>query len=133
MPNLYGVLADIVLVTHVAFVLFVVAGLFLIVIGGIKNWRWVRNHWFRFVHLLGIGIVVAQAWAGIICPLTTLEMWLREKGGGAVYQGSFIEHWLQKLLYYDAPDWVFITAYTVFGLMVVSTFLLIPPHFHGDE
>jgi hypothetical protein len=54
-------------------------------------------------------------------------MWLREKAGEETYSGSFIEHWLQRLLYYDAPPWVFIAAYTAFGLVVLSTWWFFPP------
>lgn len=127
MTNVYDLLADLVLVTHVAFVIFVLTGLIAIIIGGLAKWQWVLNRWFRVAHLLAIGIVVAQAWAGIICPLTTLEMWLREKGDSAVYEGSFIQHWLQQLLYYNAPEWVFVAAYSLFGLAVLFTLLVFPP------
>jgi hypothetical protein len=72
-------------------------------------------------------VVVAQAWLGVICPLTTLEMWLREKAGEATYAGSFVEHWLQDLLYYEAPPWVFVAAYSAFGLLVLATWWYFPP------
>ena len=124
---MYQALADIVLMTHVAFVVVVVAAVPLILVGGCKHWRWIRNFWFRAFHLLGIGIVVLQSWIGIVCPLTTLEMWLRGQAGQRAYDGSFIEHWLQRLLYFDAPAWVFITVYSLFGLLVLSTWVLVPP------
>ena len=111
----YRVLADLVLLLHAAFVFFVIAGLALVLLGGVRGWRWVRNPWFRLAHLLAIGVVVAQAWLGVLCPLTTLEMSLRAHAGAAVYPGSFIAHWLESLLYYRAPAWVFTLCYTVFG------------------
>ena len=119
-------LADLVLFSHILVVLFVVFGLLAVVVGGILGWSWVRNRTFRGLHLLAIAVVVTQAWLGVVCPLTTLEMWLREQGGGQVYSGSFISHWMQSLLYYDAPLWVFTAAYTVFGLVVLSSFWLVP-------
>ena len=125
--ELYLLLADIVLGLHITVVLFVVFGLLLVLVGGVMKWRWVRNPWFRALHLLCIGIVVAQAWAGVVCPLTTLEMWLRGLGGDNVYAGSFITHWMQSLLYYDAPAWVFTAAYTVFGLLVALSWVWIKP------
>ena len=103
------------------------AALPLILIGGWRQWGWVRNPWLRVAHLLGIGVVVAQAWAGLVCPLTTLEMWLRARAGQATYGGGFVEHWLQRLLYYDAPAWVFVVAYSLFGLLVACTWVLVPP------
>ncbi|MFT5173467.1 MAG: hypothetical protein ACI8W7_001644, partial [Gammaproteobacteria bacterium] len=61
------------------------------------------------------------------CPLTTLEVWLRRLGGDASYSESFIEHWLQVLLYWNAPWWVFVSIYTVFGFVVVLTWFTVPP------
>src|SRR6267142_5094643 len=123
----YRTLADLVLITHVSFVVFVVVGLLAILCGGLAGWQWIRNPWFRAVHLAGIGLVVVQAWLGVICPLTTLEMSLREKAGDATYGGTFIAHWLQKQLYYEAPSWVFIVCYTLFGLAVVASWLKFRP------
>jgi hypothetical protein len=123
----YSRVADFVLITHVAFVLFVVVGLLLILCGGFLGWHWIRNPWFRALHLAGIGLVVVQAWLGVVCPLTTLEMYLREKAGDQTYSGSFIAHWLQKLLYYEAPPWVFILCYTLFGVAVLGSWLRFRP------
>ena len=53
-----------------------------------------------------------------MCPLTTLEMWLRSQARGSTYAGNFIEHWLQALLFWQAPPWVFTAVYTLFGLAV---------------
>ena len=121
-------LADALLVMHVLFVLFVVLGLLAIYVGYFLRWAWVRNKIFRIVHLGAIGIVVAQSWLGLICPLTIWEMALREKAGGDTYAGSFIQHWLQSLLYYSAPEWVFITVYTVFGSLVLASWFVVRPH-----
>jgi len=126
-PEIYRTLADSILVTHVLFVGFVVGGLALTLIGGAIGWKWVRNPWFRSAHVAAIGVVVLQAWLGVICPLTTLEMRLRERAGDPTYEGSFIAHWLQKLLYFDAPTWVFIVCYTLFGAAVVASWLRFPP------
>ncbi len=122
----YRIAADLVLAVHASFVLFVILGLVLIGVGGVRGWRWVRNPWFRLGHLLAIGVVVAQAWLGAICPLTSLEMALRSRAGDAVYRGSFITHWMKTLLYYEAPLWVFAICYTVFGLLVVASWIIVP-------
>jgi hypothetical protein len=121
--NVLRFAADLVLVTHVAFVAFVILGLGLILWGGCRGWGWIRNPWFRAAHLAAIGVVVLQAWCGAICPLTTLEMQLRERAGEATYSGAFIAHWLQTLLYYEAPPWAFAIAYTVFGLLVMASWI----------
>ncbi|MCU7795834.1 MAG: DUF2784 domain-containing protein [Candidatus Thiodiazotropha sp. (ex Semelilucina semeliformis)] len=124
---LYSLAAVTILVTHVLFVVFVVLGLILIFVGKFLSWQWVRNPWFRVSHLLGIGVVVLQSWFGVICPLTTWEMDLRSKAGETVYEGSFITHWLNELLYYQAPSWVFVVIYTVFGGLVLLSWFLVRP------
>lgn len=133
-PNGYRLLADLILTIHVAFVIFVVVGLLLILVGKTMGWSWVRNPWLRAAHLLAIGIVTTQAWAGVICPLTTWEMDLRAKAGDTVYGGSFIAHWLGELLYIEAPLWAFTVAYTLFaGLVVLSWFWVRPRSFRGGD
>jgi hypothetical protein len=125
--SLYSFLADVILVSHFLFVVFVVLGLILIFAGKFLSWQWVRNPWFRFTHLSGIGVVVLQSWFGAICPLTIWEMDLREKAGDSVYDGSFITHWLNELLYYQAPPWVFVVCYTLFGGLVLSSWFFVRP------
>ena len=121
-------LADATLLIHAAFVLFVVGGQCLILIGWARGWRWTRRLLFRLLHLGSIGFVVLEAWFGVPCPLTVLENELRLRAGGtAVYQVSFIGYWVGRLLYYDAPPWVFMTVYTAFSLLVVLTFVFYPP------
>ena len=119
--------ADGLLIIHALFIAFVVFGLVFIIAGVVRGWRWVRNPWFRFIHLGAIGIVVMQAWLNIICPLTIWENNLREKAGEATYAGSFIQHWLHKLIFYQAEAWVFTLCYTIFGALVVLAWYLAPP------
>ena len=114
--------ADLLQGFHFAFILFVVAGLVLVVTGGCRGWAWVRNRVFRAAHLAAIGIVVVQSWFGVTCILTDWENALRERSGGAAYAESFVAHWLNRWMYIDAPAWVFTAAYTVFGGLVVLTF-----------
>ena len=128
----YRLLADLLLYIHFGFVLFVVAGLAAILAGGALGWSWVRNRTFRLLHLAAIGVVAAQAWLGVICPLTHLEMWARRRSGGEVYTGSFVAHWVDRLLYYDAPAWVFVVAYTAFGALVVAAWYLVRPTRAGN-
>jgi Protein of Unknown function (DUF2784) len=124
---LYSLLANVVLVVHVAFVMFVVVGMLLIVAGGLLKWAWVRNLWFRVLHLAAIGYVVAESWLGIACPLTTLELWLRRLAGQAAYNGDFIAFWLRKILFFQAPPWVFTVCYTAFAMLVLAGWVFFPP------
>ena len=123
----YQVLADAVLALHVAIVIFVVGGLVFIIVGNVRAWRWANALWFRLAHLVAIGVVVAESWFGVVCPLTSLEMWLRTRAHATTYSGSFIEHWLGRMLYHEAPSWVFTTAYSLFGLVVAATWWCFPP------
>jgi len=125
--SLLLLLADAILVVHVLFVCFVIFGLFAIYLGYFLNWYWVRNLKFRLLHLIAIGIVVLQSWFGVICPLTIWEMALRKEAGAGAYTSSFIQHWLHQLLYYTAPEWVFIVLYSAFGLLVLASWFLVRP------
>jgi hypothetical protein len=123
----YSILADVVVVLHAAYIAFVVFGLIAILTGIVMRWRWVRNFWFRIVHLAAIGVVVVQALAGVLCPLTTLENYLRTRAGEATYVGSFIGHWAHEMIFYDIPARAFTSIYCAFGAAVLATLLLAPP------
>ncbi len=120
-------LANAVLALHVGVVVFVVAGLVLAVSGNLRGWHWVNRLWFRALHLGAIACVAAQAWFGMTCPLTTLEMWLRAQAGASTHGSSFIGHWMSRLLYYDAPAWVFTVVYTGFAVLVAAVWWKYPP------
>ena len=117
-------LADLILVGHVAYVLFVVGGLALIWLGVRRGWRWVRNFWFRALHFAAIGLVAAEALIGLACPLTVLEDWLRSE---VTSEAGFLQRWLHRLLYYDFPVWVFTAGYLLFVLVVAATWWRWPP------
>ncbi|MEO5697316.1 MAG: DUF2784 domain-containing protein [Burkholderiaceae bacterium] len=123
----YRVLADAVLALHVAVVAFVIGGLVVVIVGNLRGWKRVNSRGFRIAHLVAIAVVAAQAWLGATCPLTVLEMTLRARAGASIYAGSFVQYWLQRLLYYDAPSWVFTLGYTLFGLIVAAVWWRFPP------
>lgn len=85
----WGLLADLVVVVHLLFVVFVV-------LGGLLVIRWPRTAW---VHLPAAVWGTLIEWRGWICPLTPLENWLRARAGGSGYEGGFIEHYLLPILY----------------------------------
>lgn len=124
---MYLFLADFILAMHALFVAFVVLGLVAVLLGKYWRWGWIRNLWFRLTHLLAIGIVMAESWLGLICPLTEWENRAREAAGGSAYPGSFIPYWLHRILFYDFDPWVFTMAYTIFGILVLVAWLLVPP------
>ena len=121
------VLADIIVVLHVAYVSFVVFGMVAIIAGLVLRWGWVRNFWFRAIHLGMIAVVTLEALAGIACPLTTWEKSLRTLGGQAASEGDFVASWMHRLIFFQAEPWVFTLVYCLFGAAVVLTFLLGAP------
>ena len=123
----YRLLADFVLLIHFAFIAFVVFGQLSIVAGLMLRWHWVRNFWFRAVHLAAIGIVVLQSWLGLTCPLTIWEKQLKAAAGEVVYTGDFIAHWMHEIIFYRGPTWVFTLCYSLFALLVVACFMIGPP------
>lgn len=116
-------LADLILLVHAAFVLFVVSGLPAIWAGAASGCGWARNPWFRGLHLAAIAFVVVQSVLGYTCPLTIWEDALR----GAATGEGFIQRWVGALLYWNAPAWVFTAVYVGFGALVAATWWLIPP------
>jgi hypothetical protein len=116
-------LADLVLVVHFGFVLFVVGGFALVLVGATLGWRWVRARGFRLAHLAAIVFVALESLAGIVCPLTAWEDALR----GSKDQSSFVARWIARLLYYDFPEWVFAAAYVAFAVAVAAAWRLVPP------
>ena len=116
--------ADIILVIHLMFVLFVVGSLPLIWIGSWMRLSFVRNRYFRLAHLAAIAFVVGESLVGMMCPLTLLEDRLR----GTASENGFVERWLHRIIFYDVPEGVLTVLYIVFALLVVITWRQIPPH-----
>lgn len=126
-PVIASWLADGILALHVGIVLFVVFGLVAILIGAWRRWRWTRSHAFRVTHLLLMAFIAVQAWLGKICPLTIWEQALRTHAGQQAYAESFIEHWLSRLIFFEAPWWIFVAGYTAFATAVIACWFLLPP------
>jgi Protein of Unknown function (DUF2784) len=103
---IYRLLADAVVLVHLGFVLFVVAG-------GLLVWRFRR---FAWIHLPAAAWGAAIEFGGWVCPLTPLENWLRMRGGGTVFDEGFVEHYILPVLY---PVGLTRTIQVVLGLLVV--------------
>lgn len=116
-------LADLILIIHFAFVLFVVGGLILTWAGGAAGWRWVRNFRFRIAHLGAIVFVAGESLAGVWCPLTVWEDVLR----GAHAEKSFVARWVHRVLFYEFPEWVFTAAYVACALVVAGSWWWVRP------
>jgi hypothetical protein len=127
--ELYSLLADFIVAIHFGYVAFVVVGQLLIVVGVLLGWRWVRNPWFRWIHLLAIVFVAAETITHINCPLTDWEDDLRAMAGVQVEHATFIGRLCHSLFRIDLPydHWAFQFGYIGFAVLVLLTFALAPP------
>jgi polyferredoxin len=121
-------LADVLLVFHFLVVVFIVAGLVLVWIGAMAGWAWIRNPWFRYTHLATIAFVAAEALLGTTCPLTIWEDLLR----GGARPDSFVGRWVYRLLYYQAPEWLFTALYAAWAAATLLTLRFVPPRRKAD-
>jgi len=124
-------LADLIAAIHLGYVIFVILGFILIVVGIILRWKWIRNLWFRIMHLAAIVGVAFEALLGVNCPLTVLEFKLRYAPNLSEEKVSFIGTIIDSLLYYNAPMWLFTLIYTAFAIIVLITFIIAPPKRKG--
>lgn len=115
--------AIIVLVLHLAIIAFNVAGCVLIPLGAWRGWRWVREFWWRLAHLLGFAVVAGQALLGRACFLT---LWQGELSGSAQVQ-PMIEKWVDGLIYWSLPMWVFAAAYVAVFVYVIALWIWVRP------
>lgn len=129
----FSLLADAVVIIHLAYVMVAIVGLLAIVVGRFLGWQWIHHRWFRGIHLLMILIVATESWMNITCPLTTLENWLRAQAGQNAQEGTFVGRMMHDFLFYDAPTWVFTVCYSLFAVTVLMTILLIPPRWQSRE
>jgi hypothetical protein len=126
-------LADIVVTVHLAFVLSVLLAQVLIVVGYFARWQWVRNFWFRLVHLAAIFVVAGQPLIHIECPLTTLERHLR---GGYLHDlddASAVGRFCNETLFFEPSDengqpriWLLACYLGFAGLVVLSWVFVLP-------
>ena len=72
-----------------------------------------------------------QAWLGATCPLTVWEQALRAHAGQSAYAETFIEHWLSRLIFFDAPWWIFVAAYSALASCLVLLWIAVPPRARG--
>jgi len=123
----YSLLADLVVVLHVAYVAYIVVGLALILAGLGRGWGWARNPWLRLSHLAAILIVILEIIFKTSCPLTLLELKLRSLAGQPVTEATFVE----RMMYYALSGWlpgsVTTSVYVVVALVITVTFVLAPP------
>jgi len=125
--NLYRLLADAIVVIHLAYVAFVVLGMAAILIGLALKQSWARNFWLRAIHFLMIAVVALESLVGVLCPLTEWEDRLRELAGETAESGSFIGRWTHAILFIDVSPTALTIGYCIFAAVVLLTLIFAPP------
>lgn len=117
-------LAYLVLALHVAIIAFNLLGLILIPFGARHGWAFVRDPRWRMLHLLSWGVVALQAISGRVCFLT---LWQDELAGAPGDSTPLIVRWIEAIIYWPLPLWVFAALYVAAFLYVLALFRLVPP------
>ena len=112
-----------ILIFHLAIIAFNVAGCVLVPIGAWRGWRWVRGFWFRSAHLLSLAVVALQALLGRACFLT---IWQGDVSGASHAQ-PLVAGWINRLIYWPLPLWVFAVAYVVVLAYVIVLWIWVRP------
>lgn len=118
-----ALLADAVVLAHLAYVGFVVQGYLTLPLGWVLGWRWVRNRLYRRLHLAAIALVAVEAAVGWACPLTSLESALRGRADAETFVGRLVH----AVLFYDLPPWVFTAGYLAATGLALALYRLLPP------
>jgi Protein of Unknown function (DUF2784) len=115
-------LSQAILAVHLVVIAFNVAGLIAIPVGAALGWRWVRVRWWRALHVASWAVVAVQAALGRACFLTLLQDELT--GSGA--QPPLIERWVERVIYWPLPIWVFSAIYTMLFAAVIGLWWAVP-------
>lgn len=124
---MYGFLADLIVFVHVLYVAFVIVGQLLIWIGWPLGWKWIRNFWFRIIHLAAIAYVVYEQIMEVRCALSIWEEQCRVLAGQPTTGETFLGRMLHSILFYNAEPWVFGIIYYTTGSLVLLTLLFCRP------
>jgi hypothetical protein len=116
------ILAEAVLSAHLAIILFNVFGLVAVPLGAVCGWRFVRVRWWRILHIALLAAVAMQAVLGRACFLT---LWQTALSGAVGEQTPLLVHWVNSVIYWPLPIWVFAMLYVlVFGYALALLWLV---------
>lgn len=124
--------ATLIVLVHLAIVVFNVFGLVAIPLGNWLGWAFVRGFWWRFAHVLSLAVVALQAVLGRACFLTIWENALRA-GTGTPDVPPMIATWINSVLYWPLPLWVFAAGYLAVLLYALMLWRWIPPRLRTTE
>ena len=117
------VLGQLVLAVHLVVIAFNIAGLIVVPLGAWRGWPWVRIRWWRLLHLVSLAVVAGQAALGRACFLTDWQ----DELSGVGRQAPLIERWINGLIYWPLPIWVFSAAYLAVFAYVLALWWWVRP------
>jgi hypothetical protein len=123
----YSHLAAAVLLFHLLVVLFNLFGMIVIPLGAWRGWAFVRVFWWRALHLAVLALVALQAVLGQACFLTVWQSELLRRAGEAASDAPFIARFINRLLFWPLPPWVFALAYVAVCAYALALWRLVPP------
>lgn len=113
--SFFSIAADITVVIHFLWIIFLMFG---VLIG--RKYLWVKR-----VHIFGIAFAIVLQVFGWYCPLTYLEIWLRELHDPTQsYSGSFIIYYVERMVYIDLPPWTVLVLTII--LAIVTAWIYFP-------
>jgi hypothetical protein len=121
--TIFSFLASAVLALHLGVIAFNLFGLVAIPLGGWYRWRFVRIIWWRALHLAALAVVALQALFGRACFLT---LW-QDALAGAASPTPLIVRWVNRLIYWPLPLWVFAAMYAAVFAYALALWFLVPP------
>ena len=116
-------IAGALLLVHFSLAAFITLGFIIIPIGHKLGWNWIKNRNFRLLHFSLMGVITVETIVGLTCPLTVLENMFRDVD----YSASFMSYWIAQILYWDLPNHVFVTLYSLCLWWVSILWKICPP------
>jgi len=126
-PQIYGLLADLILLIHFGVVLFNLFWLAAVPLGARLEWRFVRIRWLRITHLISMALVAVQPLLGRVCLLTIWQYAFDEKKGDVVSIFPAVRAWVISLMYWQAPPWAFAVMYVAAFAYTIALWKWVPP------
>jgi len=125
----YSILADFIATIHFAWVAFVVFGLVFVLLGKWRGWSWVKNRWFRGIHVAMILVVLARTTVLEVCPLSTWEESLLKLAEAEQATRTSFGAFMHLAIHPDTeavPMWVYPPIYAVYAVLIVAAFWIVP-------
>lgn len=123
-------LAGLVLYFHLLVILFIIFGFVVIPLGVKLKWKFINEFWWRLTHLVSMVIVAGQAILGAACFLTDIQSDLLQTAGKRGYRVPFIQTYVDRLVYYNFPIWVFSIIYVILFIYTIYLWFKVPPKIH---